>query len=561
MNKKYDIAIIGSGIAGACLATILARQGKSVIVFEAKSHPRFAVGESMILETSETLRAMAKFYDVAELAYFSSENYLPLIGSSHGVKRHFSFLHHCVGEKQNKKKAFQAVIPNQPHGHELHLFRQDSDQFMATTAISYGAEILQNTTVEDIKITPSEVTIMTSEGDFTAEYIVDAGGFKSILADKFELRDFNLQTHSRTIFTHMVDVPEFHGVDTSQDTYDFPYKLSEGTLHHIFEGGWLWIIPFNNHDKSSNSLCSVGLQLDPRIHPINNDMTSEEEFFSFISRFPDIKKQLANAKSVRSWVRTGRIQYSSTKVVGDRFALLGHAAGFVDPLFSKGMYVSFNSVSTLAHLLLKEDQDFSAECFKPFEVQTLTFIQEHDRLVANSYKSFSNHKLWAVYKVLWLLGAYTEFVKLTSSRTSTEDKDDYYRQIQDLRLVGGGFDEYQILADKINTLIEAVVPENDHDVDKVVAEITHLFLNINWLPNAFRETLKGKTYLPKNKLRLSLLQRKSGFMGQGKFREHFFNNAGTLDLLTTFLTEKLKYSTTSILKKKALRLTLSPKVQ
>ncbi|NOQ16443.1 MAG: NAD(P)-binding protein, partial [Methyloprofundus sp.] len=416
MKQKYDIAIIGSGIAGSCLATILAQQGKKVIVFEAKNHPHFAIGESMILETSETLRAMAELYDIPELAYHSSENYLPLIGTSHGVKRHFSFLHHSEGEHQDKDKAFQAVIPNQPHGHELHLFRQDSDQFMVTTAISYGAKVYQDTSVSDIEITSEAVYIKSSAGDFCADYIVDAGGFKSILADKFQLRGFDLKTHSRTIFTHMVNVPDYHQTGISQQEYGFPFSVAEGTLHHIFAGGWLWVIPFNNHDKSTNPLCSVGLQLDPRLYPEDKTISAKEEFCAFISRFPDLKKQFEHSKAVRSWTRTGRIQYNSKQVVGERFALLGHAAGFIDPLFSKGLYVSFNSVSTLAHLLLKNKDDFSAKAFKPYEQQTLAFVKAHDRLVANSYKTFANHKLWSVYKVLWLLGAYTEFVKLTCIR-------------------------------------------------------------------------------------------------------------------------------------------------
>src|SRR5690606_38184354 len=98
-DAKYDVAIIGSGLAGTTLASILARQGLSVIVFEAKEHPRFSIGESMILETSETMRTLAEFYDVPELAYFSSENFGDFIGTSHGVKRHFSYLHHTKGEK------------------------------------------------------------------------------------------------------------------------------------------------------------------------------------------------------------------------------------------------------------------------------------------------------------------------------------------------------------------------------------------------------------------------------------------------------------------------------
>ena len=551
MKQKYDIAIIGSGIAGSCLATILAKQGKKVIVFEAKNHPRFAIGESMILETSETLRAMAELYDIPELAYHSSENYLPLIGNSHGVKRHFSFLHHSEGKLQNKDKAFQAVIPSQPHGHELHLFRQDSDQFMVTTAISYGAKVYQDTSVSDIDISPEAVHIKTSAGDFSADYIVDAGGFKSILAEKYALRDFDLKTHSRMIFTHMMNVPDYNQTGLSKEEYGFPFSVAEGALHHIFEGGWLWVIPFNNHDKSTNPLCSVGLQLDPRMYPEDKSISAKEEFCAFISRFPDLKKQFEHSKAVRSWTRTGRIQYNSKQVVGDRFALLGHAAGFIDPLFSKGLYVSFNSVSTVAHLLLKKTGDFSAEAFKSYEQQTLAFVQAHDRLVANSYKSFTNHKLWSAYKVLWLLGAYTEYVKLTCIRKCAKNREDYYQQIQSLCLAGGGFDEYKRLADKIDHLVEQVDVNNEQAVDQVVAEITALFLTLDWLPDAFRETLKGKAYLPKHKISWKLLRQNSGFMGNGNFRQHFFNNNETIDLLLNFLSEKITYSTAPVLRKKA----------
>jgi tetracycline 7-halogenase / FADH2 O2-dependent halogenase len=143
--ERYDVAIIGSGIGGSTLATVLARQGLSVIVFEGGSHPRFAIGESMILETSEAMRALAEFYDVPELAYFSSENFFSDIGSTHGVKRHFSFLHHTAGQRQDVDKSLQAVIPKLPYGHEIHIHRQDSDYLLTSIAISYGATVLQNT--------------------------------------------------------------------------------------------------------------------------------------------------------------------------------------------------------------------------------------------------------------------------------------------------------------------------------------------------------------------------------------------------------------------------------
>jgi FADH2 O2-dependent halogenase len=553
----FDVAIIGSGIAGSSLAAILARHGQRVVVFEAKTHPRFSIGESMILETSETMRALASLYDVPELAYYSSENFLPVIGTSHGVKRHFSYLHHTADQPHDPKRSLQAVIPKAPHGHELHLYRQDVDAFLTTVAVRYGAKVLQNTPVEKVEVGDAGVTLETRDGTVTADYVVDAGGFKSLLADAFGLRDFDLQTHSRALFTHMVDVPEWSG---SSDEARLPYPLSEGTLHHIFGGGWLWVIPFNNHAKTTNPLCSVGLMLDPRIHPAS-ELSPEDEFRQFSKRFPDIYRQFEGAKAVRPWTRTGRIQYSSTRVVGDRFALLGHAAGFIDPLYSKGLYTSLMSLSVLADLLLEahKDGDYSAERFAPLETTTQAFVRANDRLVANSYKSFSNPKLWTVYSVLWLLGAYTELVKLSSIRATSQDRRTYYADATNLRLVGGGFGVFRVLADEIDALLEHVDPQNEAAVDRTVAAIEARFTTIDWLPDAFRDILKGKTYLPKRKLRLGLLKRGTGFLGRGDYREHFFKGITTSSLIQTFFRERFKYSASSI-RSRGLRQVISTEV-
>ncbi|MCB9077020.1 MAG: tryptophan 7-halogenase [Anaerolineaceae bacterium] len=549
-QHRFDIAIIGSGIAGSALGAILARQGLKVVIFEAKSHPRFAIGESLILETSETMRALADFFDVPELAYFSSENYFSHIGTSHGVKRHFSFLYHSPHQTaHNRQQTLQAVIPKQPHGHELHLYRQDSDYFLMTTAIAYGAEVLQNTLVKDIAIRPEAVEIMAADGrTFTADYVIDAGGFRSILADKYDLRDRDVRTHSRAIFTHMVNVPCYHEVSASKKTYGLPFRVSEGTLHHVFEGGWLWVIPFDNHPRSTNPLCSVGLMLDPRVYPLREELSAEEEFGAFLEMFPAIQTQFKSARAVREWTRTGRIQYSSKGVVGDRFCLLGHAAGFIDPLFSKGLYTSLMTAGLLAHLLLEAHQagDYAAARFEPLETLTLNFIRANDRLIATSYKSFGNYKLWNVYTVLWLLGAYTELVKLHSAHFQAVDRHSYFAQVASLKLAGGGFEAFDRVAAVIDTIIDQVDPHDEAAVDRAVAGIKAVFATIEWLPLPFRDILDGKNHLPANKLRLRLFKPETGFMGKGSYRQHFFGDRSLTDVIWAFVREELKYSRPSL---------------
>ncbi|MDO8360027.1 MAG: tryptophan 7-halogenase [Devosia sp.] len=319
----------------------------------------------MILETSEVMRALAELYDVPELAYFSSENFYGLVGTSHGVKRHFSFLHHSRGEPQDPRQSLQAVIPKLPYGHEMHIYRQDSDYLLTSMAISYGAKVLQGTPVKDIVIDAAGVDVITEKSSFRAKYVVDAGGMKSLLVQKAGWRHGDLKTHSRTIYTHMIDVPCFNDVASARERYGHPFRLSEGTLHRVFKGGWLWVIPFNNHAAATNPLCSIGLQLDPRIFPVRDDLSPEDEFRSFIEQFPDIQRHLGGAKAVRAWTRVDRLQYSSQHVVGDRYALLAHAVGFIDPLYSKGLYVTHMGVLLAASLILKASKvgDYSGEAF------------------------------------------------------------------------------------------------------------------------------------------------------------------------------------------------------
>ena len=406
--NSFDVAILGSGITGSILAAILARNGVRTLLIEQAVHPRFAIGESTVPETTFQFRILAARYGVPEIAHLSTFNRVRRnIGTTSGVKRNFSFVFHRPGEPQRPRETAQLPTLSPPMGPDVHLFRQDVDAYMLTVAATYGATVRQRTDVTDIAFRAHGVELRTRQGTtYEAKYVVDAGGIKAPVAHQLGLRDEipNLRTHSRSIYTHMLGVKPFDACMAPQKEHDLPSPLSQGTLHHLFEGGWMWVIPFNNHSSSTNRLVSVGLNLDPRVHPPTG-LPPEEEFKRFVARFPAMKDQFADARPIREWVATDRLQFSSKQVVGDRFALMPHACSFVDPLFSSGLGISMGAINAMAWRLIeaKKDDDYSGARFAPVEARVKQNIDYFDRLVSRSYSAFSNFDVWNAWYKLWML--------------------------------------------------------------------------------------------------------------------------------------------------------------
>jgi FADH2 O2-dependent halogenase len=402
----HDVAIIGSGIAGGILAACLARNGADVVVIDADTHPKFAIGESTIPFTSMMMRLLAERYGVPELKHLATfEGTYAHVTTQTGVKRNFGFAYHHEGARQQAALRSHFQIPKILNT-ENHYFRQDVDAWMIQVAIRYGARLRQQQPVVDVGIDDDGVTLSLARGEAVrAKFVVDASGYRSVLARKLSLREepTRFRHHSRTLFNHFVGLTPFD--DVALPDRGFPTRWHSGTLHHLFAGGWMWVIPFDNHPRATNPLTSVGIQLDPRVHP-EPDCSPEEEFTRFLARYPDIAAQFRGARPVRSWVRTDRLQYSSRQTVGYRWCLTSHAAGFIDPLFSRGMSNTTETVHALTHRLLTaiRDDDFSLERFEHMQDLEQGLLDFNDDLVANAYTSFGDWRLWNAWFRVWALG-------------------------------------------------------------------------------------------------------------------------------------------------------------
>ncbi|WP_256788104.1 NAD(P)/FAD-dependent oxidoreductase [Frankia sp. AvcI1] len=403
----YSVAILGSGIAGSTLANILARHGHSVVLVDSGTHPRFALGESTIGETTYLLKLLAERFDVPELGHVSSfEAVRSHVTSACGVKRNFGFVYHRDGQVQNPEEVTQCSVSEFPNGPEMHMHRQDIDSYLFYSAVRYGAAPRQRTMVERVEFTADAATLTTKSGEtLRVRYVVDASGRNSVLANQFALREepCRFRTNSRTLFTHMVGVTPFDDVTTPSGQ---PSLWHQGTLHHIFDGGWLWVIPFDNHRRATNPLCSVGLNLDAGRFPKEPGRTAEQEWAAYLDRFPSVARQFAGARPAWDWVSTGRTQYSSTRTVGDRWAMMSHAAGAIDALFSRGMANTMQVIYAFTPTLLAAlaDDDFSAERFGHIDTLNQTILDVNDKLVHGSYVSFRDFDLWRAWSKVWFLG-------------------------------------------------------------------------------------------------------------------------------------------------------------
>ncbi|GAB2589439.1 tryptophan 7-halogenase [Streptomyces capparidis] len=441
---RYDVAVLGAGLAGSMLAAVLARNGVRVLLIDAGTHPRFAVGESTIPYTSALTRVIAERYRVPEIAPLATFKGIQRhVSRNCGKKQNFGFVYHREGGLQDPAEINQLVIPAALRT-ETHLFRQDIDAYLYNIALRYGVHGMPSTRVTDVEIDPERgVLLRSSDGvEYHARYVVDASGFRSPLAERFDLRENPTRGrhHSRTMFTHMIGVRPFDQAPAAK-LHDQPSPWHHGTLHHVFDGGWLWVIPFDNHKGAQNALCSVGLTLDPRTHP-KGEQSAQQEFDAFLARFPDIAHQFRDAVPARPWVSTGRLQYSSKQTVGERFCLTAHAAGFTDALYSRGLTNSLEVVNALAWRLIaaSRDGDWSLERFGWVDTLQQGLYDVHDDLVYSSFVGFRDYRLWNAAYRTWEVGSVLGTLALESAYFSyLRSRDDgVFRELEELSAAAPG---------------------------------------------------------------------------------------------------------------------------
>lgn len=341
---NYDIAIVGSGFAGSLLAMIARRAGRSVVLIEKGSHPRFAIGESSTPLSNLLLEELAVRYDLPRLLPFTKwgtwQEQYPQVAC--GLKRGFSFFH-------GTKELLVAASPNEAVA-DTHWYRPDFDHFFLQEAQAAGVDYFDQVALSGMLESDWGVTI---EGvrfgkplRFSCGFLVDATGPRGFVHQALSLSEaaFPAFPQTQALYTHFTGVENiaFYADDVA------PYPVDDSALHHVFDGGWIWVLRFNN------GVTSAGVVATQAVADALRFEEGEAAWLRVLERVPAARTQFARAKAALPFVHTRRLPFLADSVAGKRWAMLPSAAAFVDPLLSTGFPLTLLGVSRLAEIITND---------------------------------------------------------------------------------------------------------------------------------------------------------------------------------------------------------------
>jgi len=388
LRADYDLAVVGSGFAGSLLAMIARRLGKSVILLERGKHPRFAIGESTTPLSNLLLEDLATRYDLPNLLPLCKwgpwrKTYPEL---ACGLKRGFTFYHHQPGrEPQRDDQLLVAASPGDAIA-DTHWYRADVDAFFLGEAQRAGVDYRDEVRLERAREEDDGIAIEAERLAVTARFVVDATGPRGCLHRAFALPELPLpdMPPSEALYTHFTGVRPLDEVDNP------PYPVDDAAVHHIFDGGWIWVLRFANGITSAGVAASLGLG------------EREPAWRRLLDRFPVIGRQFASAEAVMPFVHAPRLSFRSGTIAGHRWALLPSAAGFVDPLLSTGFPLTLLGVSRLAQII---ERDWESPGLATYARQTEDELLATSRLIGALYASMGNFPLFVSLSLLYFAAA------------------------------------------------------------------------------------------------------------------------------------------------------------
>jgi flavin-dependent dehydrogenase len=342
-TNNYDVIVMGGGPAGSTLASILAREGRSVILFEKEVFPRHHIGESLMTDTYWTFERMG---------------ILEKLRKSPFVRKYSVQFANSAGKESRPFYFFEAI--HHESAVTWQVTRSEFDKLLLDHAEELGAVVHQGTTVKQVLFDGDQATgveVLMKDGSrqrFSARVVVDATGQSAMLSNKFRWRVRDPKLKKAVLYSYFKGAARETNLDGGATLV---LRTPQGS------NGWFWYIPLEN------DITSVGVVADPQYLVQNRGQDLAKIYEEEIQRTEAIRRRVAEATRVDKIYSILDYSYRSKKNAGDGFIIIGDAYGFLDPIYSSGVLLALKMAELAAdaiHDAFKHD-DFSAERLGQFQ--------------------------------------------------------------------------------------------------------------------------------------------------------------------------------------------------
>lgn len=410
MNTVYDIAVVGSGFAGSLLAMTARRLGRSVLLLERGRHPRVVIGESSTPLSNLLLEDIADRYDLPMLRPLTKwgtwQRSYPELAC--GLKRGFTFFHHDLARPESRLHEDAFLVEASPRDSiaDTHWYRADLDEFLVEEARLIGVEYVDAVSLKSFVDSGDEVVLQgvreSVDVSYRARFVVDATGPRGFLHHALDLHDAHLPGYPATsaLYSHFSGVAPVYNRVESRPAEQPPYPVDHAAVHHIFDGGWIWVLQFNN------GITSAGVAATGEVAARLRLSEGEDAWRHLLSKIPGLDEQFAMAKRERTFTYVQKLSFRSSAMSGQRWAMLPSAAGFVDPLLSTGFPLALLGVSRLAEILDRswDTVDF-AEQIRCYATRTEEELLATARLLAALYGNMDKFEVFRALSLLYFAAA------------------------------------------------------------------------------------------------------------------------------------------------------------
>lgn len=339
-----DVVVIGGGPAGSTMASYLTLKGHSVTVLERERFPREHVGESMLpfcYHVFEELGILSEMED-----RFVRKPGVRFIDVGGATSTAWCFWHHI---KDESALSFQVI-------------RSEFDKVLLDHSESLGAIVHEERRVTDVDLADDAVVVSAVGPDgaverYQARFVVDASGRDTFLSNRLKTK-----TAHKELERTAVSCSYWKGAA-------FKDTLEQGLIQIVYLGGekqgWIWCIPLGTDRLSVGVVVNTAYYLAQRAALRAQGVVDWKMalYRQELEAAPFTKDILADAHMERELMVNGDYSYTCHQKWGDRFALVGDASAFIDPIFSTGVFMAMNSsriASEAVHVRLTEGREAGA---------------------------------------------------------------------------------------------------------------------------------------------------------------------------------------------------------